>query len=112
MIEIYCVLVITNIIGGLGNQMFQFAAGRALAEKHGAELKLDTRMFETYKLHNGFELKRVFNINASIADHTEVRGLIGWRATRIGRHMLNTRKWHFLKGKRYVIEAKVSINRL
>lgn len=27
--------------GGLGNQLFQYAAGRALAEKHGVELSLD-----------------------------------------------------------------------
>ena len=26
--------IIANIIGGLGNQMFQYAAGRALAEKN------------------------------------------------------------------------------
>ena len=34
-------MVIVKLQGGLGNQMFQYAAGRALAEKHGTTLKLD-----------------------------------------------------------------------
>lgn len=35
------------ILGGLGNQMFQYAAGRALALRLGAELKLDLSWFST-----------------------------------------------------------------
>lgn len=101
-------MIICNVIGGLGNQMFQYAAGRALAEKHGVGLKLDTRMFDNYKLHNGFELDRVFQVDASIASNTEIKELIGWRATRAGQHLLNTRKWHFLRGSRYIVESKVT----
>ena len=39
-------MVIVRLTGGLGNQMFQYAAGRALADRLGAELLLDTRAFE------------------------------------------------------------------
>jgi len=39
-------MIITQINGGLGNQMFQYAAGRALALRHGVELTLDTRIFD------------------------------------------------------------------
>lgn len=35
-------LVCIQLTGGLGNQMFQYAAARAVAEKAGAELVLDT----------------------------------------------------------------------
>ena len=45
-------MIISRIIGGLGNQLFQYAAGRALAIKHNTELKLDINSFTTYKLHN------------------------------------------------------------
>ena len=38
-------LVITRLIGGLGNQMFQYATGRALALGRGAALKLDVKEF-------------------------------------------------------------------
>lgn len=34
-------MVITRLMGGLGNQMFQYALGRALALRHGVPLKVD-----------------------------------------------------------------------
>lgn len=34
-------MIIVKLMGGLGNQMFQYAAGRRLALHHGTELKLD-----------------------------------------------------------------------
>lgn len=33
--------IITKLQGGLGNQMFQYATGRSVAQRNGAELKLD-----------------------------------------------------------------------
>jgi hypothetical protein len=44
-------MIIVRLIGGLGNQLFQYAVGRDLALKHGVPLKLDISGFETYKLH-------------------------------------------------------------
>lgn len=38
--------VVARIHGGLGNQMFQYAAGRALALRNDADLVLDLRYFE------------------------------------------------------------------
>ena len=32
-------MIIVNIAGGLGNQMFQFACGRALAETTGQKVR-------------------------------------------------------------------------
>lgn len=34
-------MIITKLIGGLGNQLFQYAVGRALAEKNKTTLKMD-----------------------------------------------------------------------
>ena len=39
-------MVLVRLTGGLGNQMFQYAAGRALADRLDAELVLDTRAFD------------------------------------------------------------------
>ncbi|MFZ5704551.1 MAG: alpha-1,2-fucosyltransferase [Pseudomonadota bacterium] len=36
------VKVVTMLSGGLGNQLFQYAAARGLAERHGAELVVDS----------------------------------------------------------------------
>ncbi len=43
-------LIIARLNGGLGNQMFQFAAARALALRTGATLKLDVSAFRRDKL--------------------------------------------------------------
>ena len=40
-----------KLIGGLGNQMFQYALGRHLAHINHTELKLDISGFHDYKLH-------------------------------------------------------------
>lgn len=40
--------VIVSICGGLGNQMFQYAAGRALALQFGVPLQLDVGWFESF----------------------------------------------------------------
>ena len=68
-------MIISRLIGGLGNQMFQYAAGRSLAVANNCELKLDISGFENYTLHNGYELD-VFNIKAGIANSKEVSRLV------------------------------------
>ena len=45
-------MIVTELYGGLGNQMFQYAIGRALASKHDATLKLDTSRFKDYPLRS------------------------------------------------------------
>lgn len=73
-------MIISHMIGGLGNQMFQYAAGRALSLTRGVPLRLDTQDFEGYTLHNGFELHRIFDIEAQVASRNETHQVLGWRA--------------------------------
>ncbi len=42
-------IVITRLIGGLGNQLFQYAAARRIAVKNGWPIKLDVSGFDAYK---------------------------------------------------------------
>lgn len=73
-------MIIVRLIGGLGNQMFQYAVGRRLAYTLKTDLKLDLSGFKTqnritprrYNLH-------VFNILEKIAAQKEVGALIGSR---------------------------------
>lgn len=51
-------MIIIRLFGGLGNQLFQYAAARALAEHRGGELKVDVSRFENYKLRN-FDLAKL-----------------------------------------------------
>lgn len=44
-------MIIINLIGGLGNQMFQYASAKGLALQRQETLKLNTTAFDTYTLH-------------------------------------------------------------
>lgn len=71
-------MVIVQIIGGLGNQLFQYAAGRALANYHNVELKLDITAFErndSQYIYRIFSLDN-FNIEKNIAGKNEIKDLI------------------------------------
>jgi hypothetical protein len=54
-------VIIIKIIGGLGNQMFQYAYAKAL-EENGFNVKIDISAFKTYKLHGGYQLDK-YNID-------------------------------------------------
>jgi hypothetical protein len=43
-------MIVTRLAGGLGNQLFQYAAGRRLAHARGTQLALDTQGFQSYTL--------------------------------------------------------------
>lgn len=53
---------IVRCIGGLGNQMFQYAFYKSL-ESRFPDVKFDNSTFKNYKIHNGFELETAFTIN-------------------------------------------------
>lgn len=54
---------IVKILGGLGNQMFQFALYKALQAKWPEERVLvDLHAFSGYRKHQGFEIGRVFGV--------------------------------------------------
>ena len=49
-------MITVRIFGGLGNQMFQYAAGRCLAKNKNTSLKLDISFYRSQK-------KRTFMLN-------------------------------------------------
>ena len=55
-----------KLSGGLGNQMFQFAAGYSVARRNNVELSLDLKRFNHRQDHNGFLLQKVFDINSKV----------------------------------------------
>lgn len=64
---------IVKILGGLGNQMFQYALFVALQEQFPNEKILtDTSYFKTYHVHNGLELERVFGLSLPQATFREL----------------------------------------
>src|SRR5579871_4832357 len=59
-------VITVSLMGGLGNQMFQYAAGKALAERHGVRLALDLSGFRNYPLRS-FLLDRLCVPEADLA---------------------------------------------
>lgn len=54
-------MIILRLKGGLGNQLFQYAAGRALAERHGVPLHLDVRWYDADAVMQS-STKRTFDL--------------------------------------------------
>jgi len=82
-------MIITKLQGGLGNQMFQYAIGRYLAEKNNTNLKLDLSFYNKQQkdLQRHYSLGN-FNIVENIADEEEIKKL---------------KKYDWRKGKRNIL---------
>ena len=79
-------MIITKLIGGMGNQLFQYAVGRRLAHHHGVLLKIDITAFREYKLRT-YHLNPL-NIIESVATDEEIDDLKN-------RHWIRERHFHF-----------------
>lgn len=95
---------IVNIIGGIGNQMFQYAFALALKQKYPDEdVKLDTSHFKGYSLHNGFEIERNFGLLLEIASCKDLRKLTfyspNYKISRVIRKILGYRKTEYKEPK-------------
>jgi hypothetical protein len=76
-------MIVVRLLGGLGNQLFQYAAGRRLARARKCELKLDVTAFDEYRLRT-YRLGN-FSIAEKFATPEEIGSL---RARGIRRAML------------------------
>jgi hypothetical protein len=97
-------MVITNLIGGLGNQMFQYAKGRAASMAHQTSLTLDVSGFSNYALHQGFELQRIFSFKAGIADEADLREVLGWQSPNYVRKVVCRPSMAVFRRKELVVE--------
>lgn len=97
-------MIISHVIGGLGNQMFQYAIGRALSLEHGVPLRLDVGDFSQHTIHQGFELERVFSAPVPLASPEDLRRSLGWQSSRLALRLLARPQVSFLRGSRLIIE--------
>jgi Glycosyl transferase family 11 len=97
-------MVITNLIGGLGNQMFQYAVGRAVSLDRSTPFKVDISSFANYGLHQGFELQHIFNCAVEIASEEDVRSILGWQFFPIIKRIVSRPNMIAFRRKAFVIE--------
>jgi hypothetical protein len=72
-------MIVVQLSGGLGNQMFQYALGRCLAGKLGCGLKLDLSNYDEYR-DRQYELFR-YDIHATIASAVDLQRCKGYGLT-------------------------------
>jgi hypothetical protein len=66
-------MIVTKMIGGIGNQMFQYAAGKALALKNNTELIIDNSTCVLNKTH-GYDLD-IFRLDARVMTPPEISAI-------------------------------------
>ncbi len=97
-------MIVSHLIGGLGNQMFQYAVGRSRMLTLETELKLHVADFVGYDLHQGFELDHVFASSFPRASEDDVRSILGWRGYRPCRRLLKKHYFSALRGTQFIVE--------
>lgn len=97
-------MVISHIIGGLGNQMFQYAVGRAHSLKFNTSVTLDISGFDNYLLHQGFELQKIFQGSINIAIERDMRNILGWQAAGVFRRYLQSPSMALFRWKSFIVE--------
>lgn len=100
-------MIIINCIGGLGNQMFQYALGRALALRKGAHVCLDAGDFSRYPLRN-YELETVFSIKLPRATQSDIYKTLGLRASVWIRRLLLKKRFSEFRGEKLIVEPQIS----
>lgn len=91
-------MLIVNIIGGLGNQMFCYAFAVALKDYYKTEVSLHIGGFEDVRDNRGFELSNIFKIDEPIIEdyktiqHLTNHSMSFW--SRLKRKIFGSRKTH------------------
>ncbi len=112
-------MLIIKFMGGLGNQMFQYAFGVALSHATGEDVFFDLSWFEEIKTHKGPVAKRVyelghFNIDPKFASGEEVEKCINEKRVRKSylpgflRNIFKIQKYKIISNK--IIERENSYN--
>lgn len=97
-------MVVSQLIGGLGNQMFQYAIGRALSIKNRAPLLVDTSNFKNYGLHQGYELGKIFSCDVKEASENDIKKVLGWQRFPIIQKVLHNTSLVKFRSEKLIIE--------
>ena len=97
-------MIIVKLMGGLGNQMFQYALGQRLALERGVPLKLDLSWFDNQNKRK-FELDQ-FNITAEIASPKDIKELLPFSRSHLLRGAYNRVEQWIPYQKRFIFKEQ------
>ncbi|RCS57403.1 alpha-1,2-fucosyltransferase [Parvibium lacunae] len=85
-------MIISKVLGGLGNQMFQYACGLAVAQRNNLTLGIDATSFSDYSLHQGYELTRIFELPEQCLSAKEIQREYGWKTAPLARRFFGNQR--------------------
>jgi len=102
---------IVKFLGGLGNQMFQYAFYQFL-KQHFRKVKVDLGGFDSYHLRNGYELDDVLGIRLQQASPFHIRIYTpekrDW-ATRKFRRLYRTKKAWYPENEEFSFDRTLAV---
>ena len=103
---------IVKILGGLGNQIFQYALYLSLKERFPNEqVMIDTSCFRAYPLHNGFEIDRIFAQHPSVASWKDIIKVAypypNYRFWQVGKYILPKRKTMCMERRNLALDMTI-----
>ncbi len=99
-------MIIANLVGGLGNQMFQYAAGRAAAQSRGEMFYIDLSDFFNYGLHNGYELSKVFHLDVATINKESLSKPLRWQTGKFLGKFFRQPFLSSLRSRSFVVEPQ------
>lgn len=109
-------MILVRLMGGLGNQMFQYAFGYYLAKKNNTVLKIDETLLQDKSqpheivTHRTLELTDVFDFNIDKASKSEIEFFNGKaNAKNMFERLINSITWR-LRKHNLIIEKSRSFN--
>lgn len=98
-------MIIVNIAGGLGNQMFQFAFGKAISIDMKQDVYYCIDALSSYDSVREFELESAFNLILPRAHHKDLAHVLSsWRSLPSMRRILAGLNNPFLRGPNFITE--------
>lgn len=70
-------MIVVNLMGGLGNQMFQYACGVALEAATGQKVRYAMDIYKQQSTFNGYELNTVFGLTLPSATQSDLKHVLG-----------------------------------
>lgn len=100
-------MIIANLVGGLGNQMFQYACATSLARETGLPLRFCVDGFSAYASDRTLALEEVFGLVLPRATRADLGRVIGrWRSGLTARRLLSHPAAGLMRGRGFVAERE------